>query len=68
MTTLAIPLLERCRGSFRLANAKPHIIRYVARDFRCSVCESRIKPKPARPAVLPKIYEPGRVVGVDVIS
>ena len=45
--------------SLRLANAKPHIIRYVARDFRSS--------KPARPAVLPKIYEPGRVVGVDVI-
>ncbi|CAE7781262.1 ankrd29 [Symbiodinium sp. CCMP2456] len=64
---LGHPAPREMARSLRLATAKPHIIRYVARDFRCSVCESRIKPKPARPAVLPKIYEPGRIVGVDVI-
>ena len=53
--------------SLRVAHAKPHVIRYVAKEFRCSVCESRPRPKPAKPAVLPKSYEPGRVIGVDVI-
>ena len=53
--------------SLRVAHAKPHVIRYVAKEFRCSVCESRPRPKPARPAVLPKSYEPGRVIGVDVV-
>ena len=53
--------------SLRIAHAKPHVIRYVAKEFRCSVCESRPRPKPAKPAVLPKSYEPGRVIGVDVI-
>ena len=47
--------------SLRVAHAKPHVIRYVAKEFRCSVCESRPRPKPAKPAVLPKSYEPGRV-------
>ena len=53
--------------SLRIAHAKPHVIRYVAKEFRCSVCQSRPRPKPAKPAVLPKSYEPGKVIGVDVI-
>ena len=53
--------------SLRLARAKPHLVRYMAKEFRCEVCEARPKPKSARPAVLPKSYEPGKVVGVDVI-
>ena len=53
--------------SLRLARATPHLVRYMAREFRCEVCEARPKPKSARPAVLPKSYEPGKVVGVDVI-
>ena len=40
--------------SLRLARAKPHLVRYMAKEFRCDVCESRPKPKSARPAVLPK--------------
>ena len=40
--------------SLRIAHAKPHVIRYVAKEFRCSVCQSRPRPKPAKPAVLPK--------------
>ncbi|OLQ01608.1 putative transposon protein [Symbiodinium microadriaticum] len=64
---LGHPAPREMARSLKLANAKPHIIRYVAREFRCPFCEARIRPKPARPAVLPKVYEPGRVVGVDVI-
>ena len=51
----------------RVAHAKPHIVRYVAKDFRCYACLSRPRPKPAKPALLPKSYEPGKVVGVDVV-
>ena len=53
--------------SLRLARAKPHLVRYMAKEFRCEVCEARPKPKSARPAVLPRSYEPGKVAGVDVI-
>ena len=31
----------------RLARAKPHIVRFVAKIFRCPVCESKPRPKPA---------------------
>ena len=51
----------------RVAHAKAHIVRYVAKDFRCDACLSRPRPKPAKPALLPKSYEPGKVVGVDVV-
>ena len=53
--------------SLRLAHAKPHIIKYVAKKFSCATCEAKPRPKPARPAILPKSYEPGKVVGVDVV-
>ncbi|CAE7670010.1 GIP [Symbiodinium sp. CCMP2456] len=53
--------------SLRLAHAKPHLVRYVAKRFSCATCEAKPRPKPARPAILPKSYEPGKVVGVDVV-
>ena len=61
------PAGKEMARSLRLANAKPHVVRYVATKFECDVCKARPKPKPARPAVLPKSYEPGKVVGVDVV-
>ncbi|CAE7762188.1 RE1, partial [Symbiodinium sp. CCMP2456] len=64
---LGHPGAKELARSLKLARAKPHIVRYMAREFRCEVCEARPKPKSARPAVLPRSYEPGRVVGVDVI-
>ena len=53
--------------SMRIAHAKPQLVRYAAKEFKCEICQSRQKPKPARPAVLPRFYEPGKVVGVDVV-
>ena len=55
--------------SIRLARAKPHIVRYLydAQKFRCEVCAAKRKPKPARPAVLPRCYESGKVVGIDTL-
>ena len=61
------PKAREFARSLRLARAKPHIVRFVAKKFTCPVCEGKPRPKPARPAVLPRSYEPGRVVGVDII-
>ena len=53
--------------TLRIAHGKPHLIRYAAKEFSCSTCAARPMPKPARPAVLPKSYQPGQVVGIDVM-
>ena len=53
--------------TLRIAHGKPHLVRYAAKEFSCSTCASRPMPKPARPAVLPKSYQPGQVVGIDVM-
>ncbi|CAE7437016.1 RE1 [Symbiodinium sp. CCMP2592] len=64
---LGHPGARELARSLRLAHAKPHIVRHVAKKFVCPTCEARPKPRPARPAVLPKAYEAGKVVGVDVV-
>ena len=61
------PAPREMARSLRIAHAKPHVVRYVAKSFKCDACEARPRPKPAKPAVLPKSYEPGKVVGVDVV-
>ena len=53
--------------TLRIAHGKPHLIRYAAKEFSRSTCAARPMPKPARPAVLPKSYQPGQVVGIDVM-
>ncbi|CAE7544937.1 Top3a, partial [Symbiodinium necroappetens] len=61
------PAPREMARAMRIARVKPHILRYIVKKFSCAVCDSKPKPKPSRPAVLPRTYEPGRVVGVDVI-
>ena len=61
------PAPREMARAMRIARVKPHILRYIVKKFSCAVCESKPKPRPSRPAVLPRTYEPGRVVGVDVI-
>ncbi|CAE7227250.1 RE1 [Symbiodinium sp. CCMP2592] len=53
--------------TLRIAHAKPHLVRYAAKEFSCPTCAARPQPKAARPAVLPKSYQPGQVIGIDVI-
>ena len=61
------PAPREMARAMRIARVKPHILRYIVKKFSCAVCESKPKPRPSRPAVLSRTYEPGRVVGVDVI-
>ena len=58
------PACRELAKSMRMARVKPHIIRYVAKRFACPVCDAKPRPKPSRPAVLPRMYEPARVVGI----
>ncbi|CAE7818610.1 RE1 [Symbiodinium sp. CCMP2592] len=53
--------------TLRIAHCKPHLVRFAAKEFSCSTCASKPMPKPARPAVLPKSYQPGQVIGIDVM-
>ena len=51
----------------RAARVRAEVIAWAAKEFRCGTCEARAKPKPARPAVIPRSYMPSQVLGVDLI-
>ncbi|CAK9108923.1 Retrovirus-related Pol polyprotein from transposon RE2 (Retro element 2) (AtRE2) [Includes: Protease RE2 [Durusdinium trenchii] len=53
--------------ALRLARARNAVWRHVKDDFKCDICERNKKPKSARPAILPKTFEPCRTVGLDVV-
>ena len=53
--------------ALRLARARNAVWRYVKDDFKCDICERNRKPKNARPAMLPRTFEPCRTVGLDVV-
>ena len=58
--------MEFCRA-LRMARARNAVWRYVKTEFKCPVCARSPKPKSARPATLPKTFEPCKIVGVDVV-
>ncbi|CAK8996137.1 Retrovirus-related Pol polyprotein from transposon RE1 (Retro element 1) (AtRE1) [Includes: Protease RE1 [Durusdinium trenchii] len=51
----------------RLGRARPEVLDYIKKEFTCDLCEEHQRPKAARPAAMPKFYEPNKVVGVDVV-
>eukprot|EP00435_Cladocopium_sp_Y103_P050345 s671_g15.t1 len=51
----------------KTARVKDEVIRWTAREFRCPTCEANPRPKPSRLASIPKSFQPGRVLGVDLI-
>ena len=51
----------------RAARVKPEIVQWASKHFRCEACEAKPKPKPRRPAAIPKTYQPNRVVGVNFL-
>ena len=57
---------EFCRA-LRMARARPEVWRYVKNEFRCGICDSQQKPKVARPGTVPRTFEAGHTVGVDVV-
>ena len=58
------------RGEFvrflRAARVRKELVRWAAREFKCEICEAKAQPKAARPAAIPRSYQPNRVVGVDL--
>lgn len=50
------------------ARVRTEVIRWTSREFECSVCQARAKPKVARPAAIPRSFQPNKVIGVDLVS
>ena len=53
--------------ALRMARARGEVLKYVKEEFKCDLCDSHQKPKAARPSTLPRHFEAGKVVGVDVV-
>ena len=51
----------------RAARVRAEVIRWTAKHFDCDICKSKAKPKSARPAMIPRSYQPSKVVGVDLV-
>ena len=64
---LGHPSKEDFARALRMSRAREEVWRYVKEEFRCDVCESKILPKPARPSTVPRHFETGKTVGVDVV-
>eukprot|EP00435_Cladocopium_sp_Y103_P043073 s847_g12.t1 len=50
----------------RAGRVRPEVIRWTAKEFKCDVCEAKQHPKAARPAAIPRSYQPNKVIGVDI--
>ena len=48
------------------AGAKPRVIRWCRRRFRCAVCDARPRPMPARPGMLPRCLKFNHTIGLDL--
>ena len=51
----------------RAARVRGEIVQWASRHFQCPTCQARPKPKVVRPAVIPRTYQPCRVVGIDLV-
>ena len=50
----------------KAAHAKPAVLEYVRREYRCADCEAHTKPQPSRKAAIPRTYELNRIIALDV--
>ena len=55
-----------CRA-LRMGRARSEVLEYVKKEYECQLCRQHVRPKPARPATIPRTYEPNKIVGVDVV-
>ena len=53
--------------ALRMARARSAVWTYVKNEYKCDVCEAHPRPKSARPAALPRSFEPAKNVGIDVV-
>ena len=52
----------------RRGHAKPEVVQWVRKHFRCDDCEAHKMPKARRPAAVPKTYRLNHVVGLDLVQ
>jgi hypothetical protein len=52
----------------RAGRVRSEVVCWAAKEFECDVCKAKQQLKAARPAAIPKSFQPNRVVGVDLIS
>ncbi len=57
---------EFCRA-LKMARARREVVSYVKKEFHCQQCEGSQRPSAARPACLPRTFEAGHTIGVDVV-
>eukprot|EP00435_Cladocopium_sp_Y103_P039402 s1944_g10.t1 len=63
---LGHPNMESFLRFLRAGRVRREVLQWVQREFRCATCQSQALPKAPRPAVVPKCYEPGVALGIDV--
>ena len=51
----------------RAGGVRAEVVRWAAKEFECDVCKSKQQPKAARPASIPKSFQPNKVLGVDLV-
>ena len=64
---LGHPSKEDFVRALRMARAREEVWKFVKEEFQCDLCKAHQKPTLNRPAAIPKQYEPGRTIGVDVV-
>ena len=50
----------------KAAHAKPVVLEYVRREYRCANCDAHTKRQPPRKAAIPRTYEFNRIIALDV--
>ena len=63
---LGLPELRSFVKFLRAGRAREEVVKWVAKEFRCDECETKVVPKAPRPAVVPKCYKPSIAVGLDL--
>ena len=61
------PQLPELIRFMRAGRVRAEVVRWAAKEFECDVCKSKQHPKAARPAAIPKSFQPNKVLGVDLI-
>ena len=64
---LGHPSQQSFMRALKVARARQEVLKYVKESFRCDICEAHTQPKAARPSTLPKHFEPGKIIGIDVV-
>ena len=65
---LGHPKPNELARALKHAGVYRNFIRWAAKELRCPVCESRVRPAAKRPSALPRCMQFNQVVGVDLVE